>query len=133
MEKIIEQGILYDFYGPLLTEHQQEIYEMIVYDNMSLGEIALDKGISRQAVHDIVKRCDKQLAEYENKLHLIKRFSDNKRKMIEIKSLLNDYSLFSEAEKISDDNKVQQTKAIDNIMKINQEISQRIDDIIEEL
>lgn len=81
MEKMIEQGILYDFYGPLLTAHQQEIYESVVYDNLSLGEIAEEKGISRQGVHDIVKRCDRALREYEEKLHLVERFSDNKKKL----------------------------------------------------
>ena len=68
MEKIVEQGLLYDFYGELLTRHQQEIYESVVYENLSLGEIAETQGISRQAVHDIVKRCDKTLLGYEEKL-----------------------------------------------------------------
>ena len=78
MEKIVAQGILYDFYGALLTEHQQKIYEAVVYDNMSLGEIAEEQGVSRQAVHDIVKRCDKILGEYEEKLGLIGRFTTSK-------------------------------------------------------
>ena len=73
MEKIVEQGLLYDFYGELLTGHQQEIYESVVYENLSLGEIAEAKGISRQAVHDIVKRCDKILLGYEEKLKLVER------------------------------------------------------------
>ena len=38
MEKIVEQGLLYDFYGELLTGHQQEIYESVVYENLSLGD-----------------------------------------------------------------------------------------------
>ncbi|MGN0325221.1 MAG: YlxM family DNA-binding protein [Lachnospiraceae bacterium] len=87
MERIIEQGILYDFYGPLLTKHQQEIYESVVYNNLSLGEIAAEEGISRQGVHDLVRRCDKILADYEDKLHLVKRFGDNKKKLSEIKEL----------------------------------------------
>lgn len=78
MEKIVAQGILYDFYGALLTEHQQKIYEAVVYDNMSLGEIAEEQGVSRQAVHDIVKRCDKILGDYEEKLGLIHRFTTSK-------------------------------------------------------
>ena len=92
MDKIIEQGILYDFYGPLLTKHQQEIFEMIVYDNMSLGEIAEEKGVSRQAVHDIVKRCDKILKDYEEKLHLVQRFDINKNKLICLKEKLREIS-----------------------------------------
>ncbi len=80
MEKIVEQGLLYDFYGELLTKHQRQIYEGIVYDNLSLGEIAQEEGISRQAVHDIVKRCDKILQGYEEKLKLIARFNSIKEK-----------------------------------------------------
>ena len=74
MEKIVQQGILYDFYGELLTEHQKQVYESVVYENLSLGEIAGDLGVSRQAVHDLIKRCDKILEGYEAKLGLIKRF-----------------------------------------------------------
>lgn len=74
MEKIVQQGILYDFYGELLTPHQRQIYECVVYENMSLGEIAAEQGISRQGVHDLVKRCDKILQGYEDKLGLASRF-----------------------------------------------------------
>lgn len=84
MEKIIEQGILYDFYGPLLTKHQQEVYEAVVYDNMSLSEVAEEFGISRQGVHDLIKRCDKILADYEARLHLIQRFTDNRKVLTDI-------------------------------------------------
>ncbi len=75
MEKIFEQGLLYDFYGELLTEHQRKIYEDAVYHDMSLGEIAEEQGISRQGVHDLIKRCDKILLSYEEKLHLLERFT----------------------------------------------------------
>ena len=75
MEKIVEQGILYDFYGELLTEHQRRIYEDAVYNDMSLSEIAEQAGISRQGVHDLIRRCDRTLADYEEKLQLEKRFS----------------------------------------------------------
>lgn len=47
MDKILEQALLYDFYGELLTAHQKEIYEQFVLDDLSLGEIAADAGISR--------------------------------------------------------------------------------------
>lgn len=75
MEKIVEQGLLYDFYGELLTQHQRQIYEDAVFQDMSLSEIAEEHGISRQGVHDLIKRCDKQLLGYESKLHLLERFS----------------------------------------------------------
>ena len=65
MEKIVEQGMLYDFYGELLTEHQRKIYEDVVLNDMSLSEIAEEQGISRQGVHDLVRRCDRTLQSYE--------------------------------------------------------------------
>lgn len=74
MEKIVEQGMLYDFYGSLLTKHQQEIYERIVYDNLSLSEVAEEEDISKQAVHDLVRRCTSAMREYEEKLGMIRRY-----------------------------------------------------------
>ena len=74
MEKIVEQGLLYDFYGELLTPHQRRIYEDAVFNDLSLSEIAQEAGISRQGVHDLIKRCDRTLEEYESKLHLMQRF-----------------------------------------------------------
>lgn len=87
MEKIVEQGLLYDFYGELLTEHQKQVYEGVVYENLSLGEIASEQGISRQGVHDIVKRCDKALQEYEEKLKLVARFMKIQKQIEEIDRL----------------------------------------------
>ena len=79
MEKIGRQVFLYDFYGELLTEHQKHVYEDVVLNDMSLSEIAEELGISRQGVHDLVKRCDKILAGYEEKLHLVERFWKTKK------------------------------------------------------
>lgn len=84
MERIVEQGLLYDFYGELLTEHQREIYEDAVCHDMSLSELADNYGISRQGVHDLLKRCDRTLEDYERKLHLISRFEKIKRKITKI-------------------------------------------------
>ena len=61
MEKILEQTLLYDFYGELLTEHQKQIYEDVVLNDYSLSEVAQEQGISRQGVHDLVKRCNRIL------------------------------------------------------------------------
>lgn len=84
MERIFEQGLLYDFYGELLTEHQQKIYEDAVYNDLSLGEIAAEAGISRQGVHDLIKRCDRILADYEAKLHLVERFAEARKTVNEM-------------------------------------------------
>ena len=74
MEKFVEQTLLYDFYGELLTKRQQEVYENVVLEDYSLSEVAEDLGISRQGVHDMIKRCDKILKDYEEKLHLVAKF-----------------------------------------------------------
>ena len=74
MEKIVEQGLLYDFYGSLLTGHQQKIYEQVVYDNLSLNEVAETEGVSKQAVHDLVRRCTAIMRGYEEKLGMFRRF-----------------------------------------------------------
>lgn len=84
MEKIVEQGLLYDYYGELLTEHQKKIYEDAVYQDLSLSEIADEAGISRQGVHDLIKRCDRILQEYEDKLHLVAKAGSVKAKADEI-------------------------------------------------
>ena len=84
MEKIVEHGLLYDFYGELLTAHQRQVYEDAVYNDMSLGEIAALQGISRQGVHDLLKRCDKALESYEQQLHLVERFQKVREKVARI-------------------------------------------------
>lgn len=74
MEKFVEQTLLYDFYGELLTERQQQVYESVVLEDYSLSEVAEDLGISRQGVHDMIKRCNHTLEEYESRLHLVEKF-----------------------------------------------------------
>ena len=96
MEKIVEQGLLYDFYGELLTEHQKKIYEDVVYNDLSLTEIAKENGISRQGVHDLVRRCNHILQEYEDKLHLIARFMKVKKNIGQLQELTNDTEISRE-------------------------------------
>lgn len=90
LERLEYKGMLYDFYGELLTQHQKKIYEDAVFNDLSLSEIADDQGISRQGVHDLIRRCDKILADYENKLHLVEKFAKIKSDIREINSLTDD-------------------------------------------
>ncbi len=92
MDDILKQALLYDFYGELLTDHQKEIYEQFVLEDLSLGEIAGNAGISRQGVHDLIKRCNKTLQGYEDRLHLVSRFLTVKEKLQEINKILNEES-----------------------------------------
>ena len=107
IEKYINQGILYDFYGKLLTLHQQKIYEDVVFNDFSLSEIAENEGISRQGVSDLIKRCNKSLVSYEEKLGLIKKFDETKSYVKEIQRIIKIYQetknekLISEIEKLS--------------------------------
>ena len=90
LEKLEYKGMLYDFYGELLTQHQKKVYEDAVLNDLSLSEIADEQGISRQGVHDLIKRCDKILAGYENKLHLVEKFSRIKLNIQQINRLTDD-------------------------------------------
>lgn len=90
IEKLELRGMLYDFYGKLLTPHQKKIYEDAIVNDLSLSEIANEQGISRQGVHDIIKRCDKALAEYEEKLHLVEKFARIKHMISQINLLTDD-------------------------------------------
>ena len=74
MEDVLKQSLLYDFYGELLTEHQRNVYEEVVQNDISYSEAAEMFGVSRQGVHELIKRCNKMLEGYESKLHLVERF-----------------------------------------------------------
>ena len=74
MDQIVEKSLLFDFYGELLTPHQKEIYTEYVQEDVSVSEIAELHGISRQGAHDMVKRCEKLLAGYESRLHLVDHY-----------------------------------------------------------
>ena len=91
MNKFLEQALLFDFYGELLTDHQKEIYEQFALEDLSLSEIAEMKGISRQGVHDMVKRCNKTLEEYEQKLHLVEKFLNIRAQVKRIRVLAQEY------------------------------------------
>ena len=86
IEGFIKHSLLFDFYGDLLTEHQKDIYGAYAQENLSLGEIASEKGISRQAVHDIIKRCNLLLQGYEEKLGLVQRFLNIRQRISRIRS-----------------------------------------------
>jgi len=96
MDDIVRQTLLYDFYGELLTEHQRRMYEDVVLNDYSYSEIAENLGISRQGVHDNIKRCNKILNEYEEKLHLVDKFEHVKEKICRIQQLAQDSRLSKE-------------------------------------
>ena len=108
VEEKLKQAYLYDFYGELLNEHQRRIYEDFVFNDLSLGEIAGEEGISRQGVADMVKRCGKKLSDYEKKLHLVEKFLSVKKDVEEI------HRLSAQFHQSRDEDIVEQIEAISN-------------------
>ncbi len=64
-------NMLFDFYGPLLTEKQRTFLTYYFHDDYSLGEIAEEFAVSRQAIYEHIKRAETMLEEYEAKLQLL--------------------------------------------------------------
>ena len=87
LDELVHLSMLYDFYGELLSNHKKRIFEDYVLNDLSLSEIAAELNISRQGVHDIVKRCTLELKRYEEALSLIERFTAIKQKLSTIKEL----------------------------------------------
>lgn len=110
MKNLLEQSLLYDFYGELLTKHQKKIYEEFALNDLSLSEIAEEQGITRQGVHDLIKRCNKILNDYEDKLHLVQRFLNVKDKIEEINTLITTF-------KVTSDSDIETVRKIEEISK----------------
>ena len=88
IEKLVHVSLLFDFYGQLLTQRQRELVELYFQNDLSLGELADEFGVSRQAIHDILKRAQEALEEYESKLSLVKRHLKQQDRLREIDRLL---------------------------------------------
>lgn len=88
LEKISRVVLLKDFYGPLLTEKQQNVLNLHYENDLSLSEIADEMNSSRQAVYDMVKKAESQLEQYEQKLGLVERFQTMRKHLEELSSLL---------------------------------------------
>lgn len=93
-EDVYEISMLLDFYGQLLTEGQMQAMDMYYNQDLSLSEIAEELGISRQGVHDFIKRARSILGDYENKLGLMAKFCEIKK---ELKDIQGDLQLIDRA------------------------------------
>ncbi len=89
MAKDMRVTLLLDFYGDLLTEKQREALELYYNDDLSLGEIGEDFGISRQGVRDNIKRAEAILFEMEEKLGLAEKFSKIQQKLSSIRTQID--------------------------------------------
>ena len=84
MAKNLDVINLFDIYGEMLTQKQQDFICYYYNDVLSLAEIAENEGITRQGVRDAIKRAETQLQEMENRLGVAKRFEDMRRSLNEI-------------------------------------------------
>ena len=90
MDEILHLTLLYDFYGELLTEKQKQVFDLHYQDDLSLSEIGEELSISRQAVRDQLKRTEKILMDYEQKLGLVARFQAQKKSVREMLDILQE-------------------------------------------
>ena len=108
LEKVIEIGLLFDFYGKLLTDKQQEAIKLYYYDDLSLGEIAERLTISRQGVYDHLQRGEELLRDYEKRLQLLKRYKN-------LKSELERFAEYVQEQEINPRTKQQLLKKLQGI------------------
>ena len=87
-DNTLRRAMLFDFYGDLLTDKQREYYDLHYNEDLSLGEIAEQSGISRQGVWDIIRRADRILTETEEKTGLVERFRQLRQQVDEIQQLV---------------------------------------------
>ena len=90
LDEILRSTLLFDFYGELLTEKQKTIFELFHLNDFSLTEIGNELNISRQAVRDQLKRTEKILLDYEEKLKLVEKFAEQKASVKRIKALVEE-------------------------------------------
>lgn len=113
VDDITRASLLYDFYGALLTEKQRQVMALYHEENLSLSEIAQEFGISRQAVHDTLKKAEQALADYEDKLKLIDKLLKNEEAIARIEEEL------SHAERAAKDEQNDETiKRLGNVRAI---------------
>lgn len=85
-------GLLFDLYGALLTDHQQDVWQLYYLDDLSLAEIAESRQISRAAVYDLLDRTEKLLEDYEARLGLLVALERRRQRMQQVFQVLADMS-----------------------------------------
>ncbi|MCA1062344.1 putative DNA-binding protein [Rossellomorea sp. AcN35-11] len=95
LEKTTRMNYLYDFYQSLLTPKQRSYMSLYYLDDFSLGEIAEEYNVSRQAVYDNIKRTEAMIEEYEEKLLLFKKFQERNELLDQLRQKIEEPSIDS--------------------------------------
>lgn len=90
VEKLVEIGILFDFYGKLLSEKQYLVVKLYYIHDLTLAEIGDELNITRQGVFDTLKRSEQKLYQFEEKLGLVKKFYSSHENIKNIISIAED-------------------------------------------
>ncbi len=116
IDKTAKMSILYDYYGRLLTEKQSRIFTLYHDDNLSLSEIGDELDVSKQGIHDALKKAETALEDFETKLRLVENSQKNEDIISNTKEIIK---------KISDDG-----RAYKEIKKELTKIEKNIDKLI---
>lgn len=121
MENIVRIGILFDFYGKLLSDRQYDAIELYYIHDLSLAEIGEELEISRQSVYDTLKRGEDKLIGYEKKLKLVKKDFERTDRLKEVYRLALDIEKNSDKELIKEKS-LEIRRLIEKNLKESQEV-----------
>ena len=102
-EKDLKIGFLLDFYGDVLSERRRTVLDYYYNDDLSLGEISDEIGISRQGVRDLIKKAEEELYFYEEKLGLAERFRKTQDSAERLLTLLQERDADGELRRAAED------------------------------
>ena len=127
VEKVVEVGILFDFYGKLLSSRQLGVIELFYIHDLSLAEIGEELDITRQAVYDTLKRAERKLYKYEENLNLVNDFKKNTLAVKSIIEISNEILInLKDEEEIKSKDMIFKIKEIENtgrkILKNSREV-----------
>ena len=89
VEENIKFTAYFDMYGVLLSKGQQEIMSSYLFDDLTVSEIAENLGVSRQSVMDSIKKAEKKLLQYEEKLSFLSKLDSLTKENAELKKKIN--------------------------------------------
>ncbi len=126
LEKLVEIGILFDFYGKLLSSKQYMVINLYYINDLSLVEIGDELDVSRQGIFDLLKRAERKLYSYEKKLHLVEKFYSSHSYIQDIRDISRDILKSIEAKDPEVDYIEEKARAIkticDRVLEISREV-----------